>query len=480
MASAPPPLLDAIRDALAGVPVARAEARWSAAPPAPWHAWLLVVLGRQVARQRWLMSVRRGPLGAVDGDAGAVPRMPGWRYEFHGRGLCLSAPDGEVLDVDDHGDGGLTIDPYFFAARLRSLRDPALPERRARAHYPTDDVVAAAVEELAAAGLLNLGRHGHVFRVAPELEAAADALSAVDFSTRAAQERWAEHLGDHELGADARGAAPGDARGAAQRAAYTRYLFAGLLRRPAAFIEPLEAVLAPAAFVAACAQVIDGPVGAPAGRALERLEAHPDYPPCPAVPRLLERADPARHHPYAVCGAARYLLRRGLHAELAERALLAFARVEVVPGYGGNPLLGDLALALLEHAPAHALAALRRGLRSSTPVAQQKVATALALLDQPWCHRELGRALDETATFEQSAAVRVALLHSSAPDARGAVERWAAVHVMKVAAGPGYTWEEVLEANADGYFASEAEELRPWVEAVRAGIDPDFDGVVWG
>src|SRR5690242_20689668 len=111
---APAPHLEAIHDALSGAPLDRALARWSAAPPAPWHTWLLVALARQVSRQRWLMRVWRGPLADVAYGESAAPvrGLPGWTFLFHGKGLCLTAADGEIIDVDDHGDDGLTIDPY--------------------------------------------------------------------------------------------------------------------------------------------------------------------------------------------------------------------------------------------------------------------------------------------------------------------------------------------------------------------------------
>ncbi len=473
------PVLAAVRAALAVGPVAPGS------PPDPWHAWLLVVLARQVDRQRWLVRVQHERLlPASDEDEGAdeVPGMPGWRFLFHGEGLCLTAPDGETIDVDDHGDGGLTIDPYFFTQRILSLRHPALPERRLLAFLPTADALVAAIRELLREGLLVLGKHGHVFRVVRELEEDAGAFASIDFSDAALRARWAEHLGDHELLARERPSAAAEARATVQREAYKRYLLAGIASEATAraFIDPLEAVLTPAELVDACAGLIDAAVNATAGHAIERLDAHPDYPVCPAVSRLLARADPERHHPYAVHAAARYLLRRGIERERAVEVVLAFARVRVVAGYKGNPFLGELALLLLEHAPAHALAALRRALRSSTPVVRTNAAAALAALGQPWCQRELQLALDDAATFEKSASVRAALSWMGSDEARAAVTRWTQTHVLRATKGPGYGWEEVQEANVDGSLAHEIDQRRAWADAVRAGIDPDFDRVMWG
>ncbi|WP_437591616.1 DUF6896 domain-containing protein [Sorangium sp. So ce1000] len=469
------PVLAAVRAALTAGLVSAGP------PPDPWHAWLLVALARQVDRQRWLVRVQRERLRQTS-RRGDVPGMPGWTFFFHGIGLCLTAPDGETIDVDDHGDNGLTIDPFFFTQRILSLPHPALPERRLLAFLPTEDAMVAAIRELTREGLLVLSERGHVFRVAPEIEENAWAFASIDFSDASLRARWAEHLGDHELLALERPSAAAQARAAAQREAYKRYLLAGIACEATAraFIDPLEAVLEPVEFVDVCAGLIDASVGTTAGHAIELLDASPDYPVCPAVSRLLARADPALHHPYAVQAAARYLLRRGIERDRAVQAVLAFARVEVVAGYRGNPFLGELALLLLEHAPPHALAALRRGLRSSTPVVQTHVAAALAALGQAWCVRELLLALDDAATFEASASVRAALSWIGSDEARAAVTYWTQTHVLRVAEGPGYGWEEIQEAGADESLAYEIDQHRAWADAIRPAIDPDFDRVVWG
>ncbi|WP_438021038.1 hypothetical protein WMF18_19085 [Sorangium sp. So ce315] len=76
--------------------------------------------------------------------------------------------------------------------------------------------------------------------------------------------------------------------------------------------------------------------------------------------------------------------------------------------------------------------------------------------------------------------MRAALSWIGADEARAALSRWTQTHVLRVTKGPGYGWEEVQEANADGFLAHEIEERRAWADAVRPAIDPDFDRVVWG
>src|SRR5262249_50283415 len=156
------------------------------------------------------------------------------------------------------------------------------------------------VQQLAGVGLIRPGEHRTTFRLPPALEAAAEALAAVDFSSPFVAERWAEHLGDYLfLGGDR---APG------QRRIHRRYLLDGLDRLPRAFLSALEPVLPAAEFVEACARAIDGEAGVKeledgrrvwaAGYAIERLEAHPSFPVCSAVARFLQRADPARDYPW--------------------------------------------------------------------------------------------------------------------------------------------------------------------------------------
>jgi len=98
----------------------------------PWLAWLAIALCRQRARQDWLAEVARDRLDRREESHGRVPGMPEWSFDFHGRGLCLTGPRNEVLDVDLYADdrGPQTIDPYFFVTRVCLLTTRAPVERR--------------------------------------------------------------------------------------------------------------------------------------------------------------------------------------------------------------------------------------------------------------------------------------------------------------------------------------------------------------
>jgi hypothetical protein len=100
MIVAAPPFLEAIEDALAVASVDRAIVRWAISPPAPWHAWLLVALARQIQAQRWALRVLRGQLAGAQDTHGKLARVPGTvghKYTLEGRRLTLVAPDGGIV-----------------------------------------------------------------------------------------------------------------------------------------------------------------------------------------------------------------------------------------------------------------------------------------------------------------------------------------------------------------------------------------------
>src|SRR5215217_7854351 len=338
-------LIQAIGALLSGAPASRVDA------PAfrPDSAWLLVCLMRQLVRQRWLVRVveerltpKRDAADDEDEDSGEVPGLAGWSYEFHGRGCCLSSAD-ELLDVDFHGDEGATIDPYFFATRIFSLKAPGLPEARLAALLPGRDLVVSGIRELQAQGLL---RHP------PALEALADAAGALDLEAPDARERSFLLLGDFEALDSSvfaeRVLAVREARGEWLLARATVPSLAGDA------LAALQGLVSPDAFVLTCERVLSGPISSAMGAAIERLDALPGNASCPAVFSLLQRMSAEEHHPYSLHVAASYLLRRDFERERVLAAVLAFARVDKVKGYGGNPYAGEFALLALEYAPEHA------------------------------------------------------------------------------------------------------------------------------
>ena len=450
----------------------------------PEAAWLLVCLMRQLARQRWLVRVveervlqcRFGEgLDFVEGlevdeDSGGVPGLPGWRFDFHGRGCRLTGP-GEVLDVDAYGDAGATIDPYFFTGRLFSLASPGFPEVRLMALLPGASLVAQVIRELQVEGFLTHRESDHVFRLPPELEALAEAAGALESGAREARERMALLLGDFEL----LGGREFADRAWANREARLGWLIerASVSSASDEAFATLRPLLSPEVFVRTCVRVIEGPPSRAVAAAIEHLDPlEPGPEVSEVVLGLLRRVSPAEHHPGPVLAAARFLLRRGVERERVLPVFLAFARAEKVPGFSGNPLGAEFAFVAMEYVPEHALELVRRALRSSTPIVRTEMAAVLCLLDQPWGQRELISALQdpESKGLDGQRHLQLALARSRSEWARAVAARWLRQRPPLPTAKFGYSPEEVLEANAEDWFEQQLEEQRAWVERMKVRI----------
>ena len=145
----------------------------------PHMTWLVAALLVQRERQRWHHAVTRD-IRVHDTDDDALPGHPGWRAERHGSGMCLSGPDGELLDVDFNDEDGAIIDVWFFARRVESLRTaPAWrAERRLWRWRPSQDVIVDGIEELVALGAVGYTtEYKNMIVLAPELEARARTMA---------------------------------------------------------------------------------------------------------------------------------------------------------------------------------------------------------------------------------------------------------------------------------------------------------------
>ena len=460
-------LLAAVCDGLSGGPAELAGHRWTRDLPRPWLGWILVALMRQVPRQRWVVRVLADHLPGVMTGEGDVPGLRGWSYRFHGIGCCLVGPS-ETIDVGFYGDGGLTVDTFFFAHRVLDLKSAALPEARLRELLTTANAMKEAIRVLLDANVL-VSKSPNTFRLAPPFEQLAGAAAEADFDSAQEQARWCAHLGDFEC-------LEGHGRAQEVRQA-RRAWFTAMLDNPQTVgtaIEPLESLLSADEFLRVCGQVIDGPLGPAVGVAIERLEANPEFSTCESVVRLLHRMVPNRDHPFPMHAAAQYLLRRGVEHDHAVAAFLAFARVERVTGYG-NPLLGDFALLALEFAQEHALDLVRAALRCSTPIARQMVAAALCGLNRPWCRRELLEALVVHSTPEDAAELLAAICRCGDPEALTAAEHWIGEHPPTPQAGLGLTLGQVALANAEPWLEHEIAQQRAWLERVAPSIPENLD-----
>lgn len=467
----------AVRDVVAGAPAPTVQELLSRDVLPVAHGWLLLCLLRQVSRQRWLVRMvdERIRGRGLEEDEGDVPGYAGWRYDFHGSGCRFEGP-GEMVDVDFHGDGGASIDTYFFVWRIESLKAPELPEARLRELLPGESLMVAGLDDLLE--LFGHPRKQNVFRLPPDLEALAEAAAMLDLSGEEATAWCLAHLGDFEALSSRPGGEVFQEKAQAARRARRDWLLS-LSGEPGIAGEALEALGALTTReeqVAACLRVIEGPVSSATGSAVEWLDALPGDAGSEAVLRLVvERLSADEHHPFPMHAAARYLLPRGIQRERVVEAMLAFARKNPVKGYGGNPYIGDFALLALEYSHEHARELVRLALRSSVPMARQTITAVLFLLDRPWCHHELAAALQETDREPGALALVVALSRSRSDLARAIAARWRQQHPLSDSEGPGFTWDEVEEQNAAEWLDQELESAREWVARVGASV-PDSLG----
>jgi hypothetical protein len=211
-----------------------------------------------------------------------------------------------------------------------------------------------------------------------------------------------------------------------------------------------------------------------AGRAIELLRLRPDVPALPDVAALLKRASLEKDHPFAPFQACAYLIERGHERDLALDRFDAWSALEKANGYGGNPMGSDFAIFALQHLPDRALGLVRRTLRSSVPICVMQIASLLAAIDQPWCHRELAAALSEPAPASRSY-LSAALRSTTSDIARRRADN-APRPAMRASNAVGYTFEEVLEASVHDDVAGELDRWRELASVLRKRYPADWHG----
>lgn len=430
-------------------------------PVTPWLGWLVVVLLRQRERQAWHRFIVNTRLRdqEKEGGGGIVPGLTGWKYSFHGRGCCLTGPDGEAIDVDRRDEVARVIDPYFFAWRVRTLASLRFPEMRLWRWMPSGDLIVASLPLLVEAGAIEYQDGGHWFCLAPPLEDRVAALKECAFEDAATQARWRSALGDSD-----------DEQ---TREAHRRWVRERALDPAHAYkvLEPALAFLEQSELLQVCLHHLSGPVGPAMGKALETLGACAEDATGPVM-ALLGRISPGEDAPYSACQALQYLLERGVDDGRMVEHFRRFSSVEKAAGFLGNPFLGTYATLALRFLPDLAMGLVRRALRSTTPMCVDEVAGLLALIDQPWCVRELSSALEASPG---SSTIAEALRRTSSELAI----RWAARQYVAPAHDPsrlGFTWEEVHHNSAGLLLDERQEQVRPLAEQLRRRYPPTWQG----
>jgi hypothetical protein len=415
----PPDLIAAISAlAAAGAPA-----------PSPWLVWPFLALLRHLPRQRRVGAIVRDRLpgggGFLDDSAsysghterprrGIVPGLPGFRYDFHGRGCRVTdeATD-ETIDVDFYEGSSDYFDPYFVIEYLASLRHPEPIEARVIALHPRLETLTLAFDSLLAAGLLVRHPRHHVFRLADAALASIAAASALTERWNDAVARpWiAAALGDWPLVAEL---VPGDEslRQRARRTVAERVADLEIsLEAPARGAHALLALAA----VSTADQLrcylttrLQAPPYLHADTALDLIDEHLEIDLRPELRALISRLSP-EPDTHLIARAARLLLDRGEPPAEVMPVLRRCASAAEVPHSESNGCLADLAFIALEYAPEEALSLVRAALRASFPLAWGEAAAALMIFATPWAVRELESALESAFCEDQARDLQAAL-----------------------------------------------------------------------
>jgi hypothetical protein len=461
--------------------------------PSRWEVWTLIGLVRHRRRQQWVGRVvtdllgghlrRIAGMGALGHPLdrpryGPVPGDPEWEYRFHGIGCCLTHKvTGESIDVDFVGDSAEYFDIYFYGNYLESLRTPEPPEQRLIELHPTSCTVRIAVTDLQAGGFLcpPPGRESQRLRVADCVLGQEDAIDAF-------VESWGEPSGRLWLAA-----LIGDWPAAHEAAIHTGPASVVTLtaeraeqcrqrRRQRLMLAIGDDLLASDALQAladlghdAVDPVLETVLSTPGSKlafsALLILEKRDDPAWSPKVYEQFKTISRDGSYPsaYQWISYLRFLLRHGFRKE---------EMVAMLPQAAG---MAEACLLALEHAQHLALPLFRAALRSHIPVNRSMAAATLALIDRPWCHRELLAVLAESQDQELTADSRAALLECREGELHQAVREWEHQNPHEPEA-PSYL---ELGGEKHGPFYSMAEHSLRWrQQSVRFEMEQLHDRVL--
>ncbi len=452
----------------------------------PWDGWCLLSLVRHQGRQRFVGNVVETLLG---GDAeslagagafahpsidqmGLVPGMPEWEYYFHGRGCQLKhRVSNETIDVDFFDDTSDWVDGYFYMAYLRSLRKPALIEDRVRQLYAHRDPIQITVDRLLELGLLETKPGHSAFRLAfddtdfvPVLDHFEkndrDAESKARFAAAMGDWDWVCQLVSHPRKDELKDRASANVR---KRVEFLSRTFDADESHQGAALDALRDVDSDALGMF-LTRALAGPVCGTSSSAIaliKELES-PDW--CEVIDRFMERLDPNGEapHPHLWMHCTEYLLKHN-HRPVQTRKRLSQA---------GGTEIAEAALISLEHEPTQAIQLFRLALRSSIPNNRIVASAVLALIDQPWSHRELLSILDETDDQHATCDVRAALKEIPNEQLRERVRVWENKNPHESLDSAFMTMNEMSLQQADEMMRYEMSRWHDRVMPLRA-VDPD-------
>lgn len=454
-------------------------------PLTPWASWTLFSLIRHRPRQELVSQIVQQNLGVNQLDLakqgygahpegsnrGPVPGLPEWEYNLHGRGCYIVHQEtGIDIDVDFYDETADWYDLFFYQWYLKSLRQPELWEARVIELHPSFETVQYAFDELLEQGFLE--QHSH-YRASRLSFGIADILPLLESLTERHAEpetmlRLAAVIGDWPLVEqllDSAEVPPEVTAKARQITAARERLLANeyeLNENQSLALRALQENQSPDLddFLKRTLQeanVLSIETALEIIADTENPQWHP------LVFDLLQQVDTATEsrQPGYWIQALEFLLRQNYRfEEIVDQ--LQFATTDS----------DQAAILALEFRPRHALDLFRKALRSPIPHTRTVAAAILALIDQPWCQRELLRILKESIDQEATAESRAALKMIWNLQSKADVENWERENPLQLESEEYITVVEAVLLQTPSYVKMEMRQWRDRVLPLRNIIPP--------
>ncbi|QDU53688.1 DUF6896 domain-containing protein [Gimesia panareensis] len=458
-------------------------------PLTPWASWTLFSLIRHRPRQEFVSQIVQERLGvdqlklAKWGYFGhpeglsrvAVPGLPEWEYYLHGCGCCLTHQQtGTEIDVDFYDETADWIDLFFYQGFLKSLRQPELWEARVLALHASIDTVQFAFDELQEQEFLEENPEHHACRLSFEIT---DLIPLLESLTKRHAEpetmlRLAAVIGDSPLVQQLLDTTdiPPEVTAHARRVTAAREQFLqdqyDLKKNQSLALQSLQENQSPDLddFLK---QALKSDNSSTLDTALDIITVTGDSCWCPLVSEVLQRV--------SFLGSADEFPRPEKWAQPLEFLLrqdYQFDRTIEFLSHVPKYALGEAAAIALEFQPHLALKLFREALRSSIPHNRETAAAILALIDQPWCQRELLQILNESTDQEATAESRAALKMIWNLTSKADVDNWERENPLQLESDEHITVVEALLLKTPWYVEFEMDQWRDRVLPLREIIPP--------
>ena len=456
----------------------------------PWAAWTLFSLIRHRPLQEFVADIVKHRLGvnlealAHEGcfahpkgkGRGLVPGLEEWEYDLHGIGCCVThRVSGESIDVDFFDESADWIALYFYEDYLRSLRAPDFWEQRVIAMHPGVDTVLFALDELLDTGLLEPHPSKGAARLAFD-EGVLSSMMNLFEKTRDESEsliRLAAVIGDAPLAKqllNPEQVTPMVEQAATQIIEQREQFLAKQFNEqdnPTLALKGLQENQSPD-LDEFLKRTLNEDSSYAINTALEIIAESGDTSWCPPIFDLLQRFNPA--------GGPNEFPQPGIWAQSLEFLLrhnYRFAETSESLREVHQVCLGEATLLTLEFKPEYALTHFRRALRSTIPNNREIAAAILALLDQPWSHRELLDALAESEEQEPTQEIRAALLETHSSNAHQVVLNWEQRNPREKETGEWITLNEIHTRSIPHFLQWQMEERHDRVLPLRSVVPPE-------